>query len=439
MKTFTQLKNLATSLSTNTSSTNDTLLGQLINDRQRYILQKYFDNERTVTITTVGGFTLTVTSAPALGATSATLSSAWTYPSCTQLVTFSDSSQRSVTFTYNSTAITWSNALTGTKFLLSTTVAAAATSATLASAWAYSTVSQLAQFSDGEQKTVTFTANSTTITWSGGLSAAVSAYIYTSVATTSITTLGVQNYSIPADVSKIKNNTISVGQLKYQPTPIESIQDWDMVNFLPYTSDIPNYFFIYNGTLRIFPIPSTTGNIITFNYKGRIADMSYADYTTGTIANASGMTVGSTAITGTGTSWTVYPQNVDILSQNLYFRADVSTGGDGIWYPILKFTSATTLVLALPVISAPSVTVATTYTIGQMPLVQEDFHDMLVFGALKIYYSSIVSDTEKFKEYSALEKERFDLLEDYAGTKQVNVDLGSSPQAVNPNLFIYSN
>ena len=70
-------------------------------------------------------------------------------------------------------------------------------------------------------------------------------------------------------------------------------------------------------------------------------------------------------------------------------------------------------------------------------MLSEDFHDMLVYGALKVYYSSIVKDANSSKQYEGLYDERMALLEDYAGTKQVNVDLGSSPQMNNSNLFYY--
>jgi len=70
MKTFTQLKNLAGSLSTNVSTTNLTLLGQLINDRHRYNIQRYFDNERSATFSTIGGEDLTLTVGPSAGAVS---------------------------------------------------------------------------------------------------------------------------------------------------------------------------------------------------------------------------------------------------------------------------------------------------------------------------------------------------------------------------------
>jgi hypothetical protein len=369
MKTFTKLQNLYTSLSNNTSTTNVTLGAQLINDQHRYLLEKYFDNERQSTTTTVGGMTLTITAPASLGDVSATLSVAWAYPTNSQLVNFSNSDQR----------------------------------------------------------TVLFTAGSTAITWTPGLS---------SSATTTIKTVGVQGYTIPANISKIKNLTVNVGQLKYQPREIMTRQEWDLVNFLPYTSDIPQYYFVYNRQFQIFPIPSTTGNIITYNYKTRVADMTYSDYTTPGTINT--MAVGGVAVTGTSTTWaSSFPTGTDLSFVNLALSVS-PTGGDGIWYPILSFTDNTNLTLIDPVINAPSVSGAT-FTIGQLPLLSEDFHDMLVFGALKIYFSSIAPDTSKFKEFDELYKERLIMLASYAGTKAVDVDLGTEPQVVNPNLFIYAN
>ncbi len=372
MKSFTVLKNLFTSLTANTSTTNAALGGQLINDVHRYLIQKYFDNERTSQTTTVGAQSLTTTATLASGAISGTLTAVWAYPSCSQLVNFSNSNQRTVNFTYNSTAITWAIPLSAS-------------------------------------------------------------------ATTAITTVGVQEYSIPANISKVKDFTVSVGQLKYTPVEIKTRVEWDQVNFLPYTSDIPNYYFIYNGKMNIFPIPSTTGNIITFNYKTRVADLTYADYSTGTI-NTAGMVAGSTAVTGLATNWITtgtFPSAVDLSYVNLFIQA-TPPNGDGIWYWINNFSSGTALTLNNPVINAPNITNTTAYTIGQMPLLSEDFHDMLVYGALRVYYSSIMKDEEKYKNFDSLYQERLMLLSDYAGTKAVNVDLGTAPNMVNPNLFLYA-
>ncbi len=300
-----------------------------------------------------------------------------------------------------------------------------ATSATLSTAWAGVSTSQLVVFGNSEQRTVYFVQNSTTVAWQPPLTS--------SGTTTTLATVGVQAYPIPASVSKIKNDTITVGQLVYTPAPIRTIQEWTMLNALPYTSDIPNYYYIYNNQVNFWPIPSSSGNVISFNYKSRVPDLSYADYTTGTLSS---IAVGDNTITGSSTSWNAtgtYPLNTDLTFFNLFLRINPPSG-DGIWYPISRFTSDTALILLTPVQVAPSST-ASSYTIGQLPLLVEDFHDMIVYGALMTYYSSIVDNDKAFAKYQDLYQTRLDLLEAYAGTKSVNVDLGDQPIPSNPNLF----
>lgn len=367
MKTFTELVNLATNLSNNTTSANSALMGQLISDQHRYLIQKYFDNENVYTTLTIGAEDLTVTVAPADAAVSATLSTAWTSQTVQQMVVFDNSEQRMVTFRQGSTAITWQPPLTS------------------------------------------------------------------ACTTTTISTIGVQAYPIPPTISKIKNNTISVGQLAFTPAPIRTIQEWTMLNALPYSSNIPNYYFIYQNQVLFWPIPSSSGQVITFNYKSRVPNMSLADYSTGTLSSIG---LGDNQITGTATSWNTtgaFPLNTDLTLFNLHLKI-TPPSGDGLWYPILRFTTDTDVLLASPIQNAPSAT-ASAYTIGQLPLLHEDFHDMLVYGALLTYYSSIVSNDAAFKKYSTLYAERLTLLEDYAGTKSVNVDLGPQPVPMNPNLF----
>lgn len=367
MKTYTTLTSLFTNLSNNVSSSNTLLGGQLISDQHRYLIQKYFDNERTYTTVTIGAEDLTLTGALIAGATSATLTAVWPNISSQQLVVFSSSEQRMVYFTQGSAAITWQAGLTES-------------------------------------------------------------------ATIAITTIGVQSYPLPANISKIINDTITVGQLVYTPAPVMTRAEWDLLNALPYTSDIPNYFYIYNNQVNFWPIPSTSGNIITFNYKGRVPDLSLSDYTTGTLSS---IARGDNQITGVGTTWSaVAPLNTDLTFLNLHLKI-TPPNGDGIWYPIKEFTSDTSVTLFTPIQNAPSAT-ASGYIIGQLPILQEDFHDMLVYGALKLYYSSIAKDKDKYAQYSTEYESRLNLLEGYAGTKSVNVDLGEQPIPNNPNLFIYS-
>lgn len=386
MKSLSILTNLYTSLSQNLTSANQALGIQLMGDNHRYLIEKWFDNERSFQTTTVGGDDYTLTGSLATNATTATLTAVWAYPTVTQFVNFSNGDQRSVLFTYNSAALSWT----------------------------------------------------------GGL---------TSTATTAISSVGVQAYKIPAIVSKVTNDTISIGQLKYVPAPVMTRQEWDLINTLPYTSDIPNYFFIYNGNVEFWPIPSTTGNIIQFNYKARVPDFSTAflfsdasgaaysagastfDYQKGTL---SGIAVGSTSITGVSSAWNTtgkYPLNTDVSYYNLYLSI-AAPNGDGLWYPISQFTSDTALTLATPIVNAPSST-ATVYSIGQLPILSEDFHDMLIQGALKTYFSTIVKNVKAKENADEAYAERLARLEDYAGTKSVNVDLQATPMPMNPSLFLY--
>lgn len=386
MKSISTLLNLYTSITQNVASTNQSLGLQLINDEHRYSIQKYFDNEREYQTSTVGGMTLATTATLSINAVSGTLTASWSYPTNTQLVTFSN----------------------------------------------------------GNQRTVLFTNGSTAISWTGGL---------TSDCTTVLTTAGVQNYAIPATLSKITSEYIQVGQLRFVPVPILTRVDWDRVNFLPYSSDIVNYAYIYNGTLSFWPIPSTTGNIIQFNYKAKTPDFTFiyqsgttpwvagstpTDYTNGTVTPPS---VGSINITGASTSWNTtgkFPLNVDVTYFNLYLKID-PPNGDGFWYPISQFNSDTSLTLATPVQNQPTIASGATYSIGQFPVLEDDFHDTLVYGRpLHVYFSSIVEEENKFKMFDGLYKESQTRMEDYLGTKQINVDLEAEPVLSNPNNYPFA-
>ena len=368
MKTFSTLSNLFTNLSNNQSNANYNLGRQLISDQHRYLLQMYFDNERTYQTVTIGAEQIRLNGGRRPGATEAQLGR------------------------------NWPNA----------------------------TVTQKVVFSNGEQREVNFSKDYDRISWEIGLKNADNG-IYAAA-------VGVQAYSIPPQVSKIKNDTITIGQLQYTPAPIQSIQEWTQLNALPYASDIPNYFFIYQNKVHFWPIPSSSGNIITFNYKSRVPDLTFDDYVHGWVRNAS---KGTYYITGNGTDWDQrFPLNTDLLFQNLFLSLN-PPNGDGLWYQIDTFFTPSQLAITQPLqANTPGDNIF--YTIGQLPLLQEDFHDMLVYGALKIYFSSIVKDKDKYAQYNDLYQSRLTLLERYAANKSVNVDLGAVPMQNNPNLYIYA-
>jgi hypothetical protein len=363
-KSFGQLTSLFQVLAQNPTTANNTLAGILINDQARYTLLKWFDNERTFYMTTVGPAKYTVTAISSIGAISATLSSAWTNVSCQQQVVFDS----------------------------------------------------------GEQRTVNFVQNSTTISWQPALTIATT--------TTTISGNGVQFYPYPANVSKLTNETITIGQLVYTTLNVNSNAEWTRLNALPYNAAYPAYAYIYNRQLGFWPIPSTTGYVITLYGQAKVSDMTYADYTTGTVA----ATIGSNAIVGTSTLWTsIFPTGVDLTSANLFLTI-TPPSGDGLPYQITSFTDATHLTLAKPIQNAPGASAS--YVIGQYPLLDDNFHDAIVYGALRTYFESIGQNGEKAQYYGGLFNEKMSLAEGYLSTKQNNVDLGiTTSTAPNPNLY----
>lgn len=435
MISYTAGNTLFQTLSQNTATANSTLYGLLANVEQRYLLQKYFANEGSYSIQTIGQTDFTLASAVAIGATSCTLDFAWPYQTTYAQLTFSDGEVVNALFTNGSTTASWTPALQGVLYGLTADVALGATTATLSSAWTYPTGSYLTSFSDGSTKTITFTLNSTAISWAGGLSQNVGSSIYTStIAAASDASIGgVQFYPLPPNYSKLKDITITVGVLRWTMTEVRTREEWDNLNVFPYYASIPSKFFIYpggdrGGQIGIWPIPSNTGNIITFNYKYRVPDLSIADYATGTVA----VTNGSTSITGSGTAWT---PTTNTQLEGRWIQISESKG-DNLWYQVRSVNSTTSITLYQPY---QGITVSGgSYTLGQMPLIAEDFQDMLVWKALQYYYTSIVDNPKKVEEYKDVYDRKLQLLAEYSGSNTINVNLSPKGRRRNPNSFPYN-
>lgn len=442
MISFNAGQTLFQSLSQNTTTANATLYGQLANIEHRYLLQKYFANEGSFKIQTIGQTDLTLASAAAIGATSVTLAIAWPYQNTQAQLTFSDGETVLAKLTNGSTTATWLPALTGTVFTVSDDIATGSTTATLNTAWVYPTGNYLTSFSDGSTKSITFTINSTAISWVGGLSSNVSDQIFTStIANGSDASIGgVQFYPFPPNYSKLKDITITVGQLQWTLDEVKTREEWDNLNVFPYYASIPSKFFIYpggdkGGQIGIWPIPSTTGNVITYNYKFRIPDLSLADYSTGTVS----VTNGSMAVTGSGTSWTV-TTNPQLESRWIQFAPTSSsaTSGDNLWYQIASINSATSITLYQPY-QGTTITSSGSYIVGQMPIIAEDFQDMLIWKSLQYYFTSIVDNKIKVAEHKDTYDRKLELLSEYSGSNTVNVNLSPKRTRGNPNLFPYNN
>lgn len=480
-------------LSQNQNASNLTRAAYLANIRHKYLMQKFFANEGSYQIQTIGQTELTLASGVPIGSTSVTLASAWAYQTTPAQITFSDGTVVLGQFTNGSTTVTWQPATQGILYYLANALTAGATSAVLQSAWTLASQNSVTSFSDGETKTVTFTKGSTAISWTGGLSGAQNNQIYTSSILTGQTASigGVQFYPFPPNYSKLKDITITVGVLRWTLDEIRTREEWDDLNVFPYYASIPSKFFIYpggdkNGQIGIWPIPSTTGNVITFNYKFRVPDLSLPDYgalnysalsgnlvmgdtitvgaatgiidtytstnisvgnvsgtfaagsfttgngATGTIGSVGTVSVtnGSTAVTGTSTAFTV-TANQQLESRWIKFA---QPQGDGLWYQIASVNSTTGITLYQPY-QGNAITTSSGYTIGQMPLIAEDFQDMLVWDVLSQYFMTIVDNPKQVEEFNSLYNNKLQLLSEYSGSNTVNVNLSPKNRRANPNVF----
>lgn len=247
---------------------------------------------------------------------------------------------------------------------------------------------------------------------------------------TALTVASQQPYGLPYDYDKLIDVYQTVGSYKYVPTEIVSQEDWDRLNEqASYQSNYPLYYHIFNNQINFWPIPSTSNYTITYNYRKNVVNLSIADYTTGTVSSA-----GTTTITGSGTSW-----NASMIGKYLQITptSTAATNGDGFWYKITAVASATSLTLEKAY--AGSNVTGASYTIGQVPALPEAFHDLPVYKAVEVYYSTIEPEPDRARMF----KEMYD--EKYAGLvqdskKSVNTRLVlpqySQGYPENPNLFV---
>lgn len=326
-----------------------------------------------------------------------------------------------------------------------------------------------------------------------------------------ITTVANQQfYPLPYNYSKLKTGTLTIGNLRWTPTEILSRRDWDQLNTInKYTSDIPNNYYIYNNKFGLWPVPSTSGNIIQFNYQIRVPDLTFTDYVTGAVSatntggvtlstnlfggsatytNGTGVTTSggsgtgctvntttvngvitsitinaagasyqigdvltitggdgtanftingisqSSTITGSGTTWITnfLASAGNVMNLNIWLRI-TAPAGDNNWYQIQSIETNTSLTLVNPY-QGGTVSGAT-YTIGQMPLLLEDFQDIPVYKPLIIYFSTIQPNEAKAGEFRQLRQEGIEKLDKYCGTKSLNVNLARPRTGPNANLY----
>lgn len=259
----------------------------------------------------------------------------------------------------------------------------------------------------------------------------VTKYYFNERSYTVTTVAGQQFYNLPPQVKKLINVTVTIGSVLWQPKECPTRQYWDALNVITFQQDYPSFFFVYNGQVGIYPIPASNGNTITMNYKTRIVDLSMADVTSTSASTTVSITTNTTTVTAAGAAFKEWQEGQWI---RIPHSTTDSANGDNQWYQIDTVTSSTVLVLKNKYTGA-TVTGAG-FTIGEVPILPEDYQDLPLYRMGLIYYTTRFPDPVRAAQYKGLWTDGNAALDEEFGSKTTNIVLTDvdSP-IINPNLF----
>ena len=250
---------------------------------------------------------------------------------------------------------------------------------------------------------------------------------------TTITTVASQQaYDLPNDLSKIVAVTVTVSTTQYTLKEIPNWNDWEDLNSTTtFTSQFPSHYFVFNNQIHVFPTPSAAGDTITVTYRQKVKELSIADNTTGTIVS---ITNGAKALVGSGTSWTAgmvgnYIKITDGFAANL---------GDNFWYKISAVGSTTTITLDKSYQGTTIAAGSAGLTLGQIPLIPEEYQAMLVYYAAYQYWNAQNNGATRAAEFRDQYNEFLNQMVKDQGEKSMDVVIEpvSDDPMLNPNLFI---
>jgi len=206
-----------------------------------------------------------------------------------------------------------------------------------------------------------------------------------------------ESYQIPNGFRKIidmyiysgsgsSTDTIYAPEMVFDPTKWKLIKQYRLGE-----SDVPYFTYVENQKYYIQPIPATTGNLITIRGRLNVRDLTIADYTTGTIVSIAN---GATAVVGSGTTWTA-----DMVGRYIQITETTAAGGgDGFWYQIGTYTSATSIGLLKPYEGTTIAAGSAAYTIGQCSVIPDAYDVGIVYRATALYWEN-QNDLGRAKTY----------------------------------------
>ncbi len=234
--------------------------------------------------------------------------------------------------------------------------------------------------------------------------------------------------NLPYDVDQVESVFVTVSGTRYNPKPAPSRAFWDKLHYSTVTSDTPEYWFVYNGQIGLWPRPSSSSNTISLNSKVKPIDLNTADITGSTITTLAN---GSAALT---VSAGLTAQMVGFWIRPTY--STVANTGDGQWYELSAVASGTlgTLVRNYGGVSIAAGTAAS--TIAQMPLLPEAYHGLPEqYASYRYWMKEKDTRAAGFKEM--VNEGVSDLFRSYGfNDLSMVLDDGDDRGIINPNLTI---
>lgn len=195
---------------------------------------------------------------------------------------------------------------------------------------------------------------------------------------------GQQFYTLPIQIRRLNTVVINVGNTNGTTTtaagfnwPVKECPTADYWNDINMTnnisSDIPLYYFYYNGQLGIYPKPAQGYNPITIRAQAEIVGNTQADYTTGTIVSVpyaliltAAPVVGATTATLTA-PWALPTATYQILFSDAENILATMTNGSAIvslQHQIVGTPAYPLAFTAAPLTGATSGTLTTAFTLA---------------------------------------------------------------------------
>ena len=193
-----------------------------------------------------------------------------------------------------------------------------------------------------------------------------------------ITTVAAQEtYPLPPQYGKVRQiSYVDVaGDSKRDLIEVDNQEKWETITSGSPTGH-PSHFFVRKAQvgntsyeLHLFPAPSEAAKTIRVTFQRVAPDLSFDNYTTGTITGV----MADATITGVGTGFSARMAGKAIILP------------DGLWYDIASVTGGTALELAYPY-QGTTFASAVSFIIGEIPLVPEPHQDAIYSFAVAQYF-----------------------------------------------------